>query len=105
MKLGATIGFAAALFASDGLAQGLAYDSGTDATAWPEQAAGGGAAFRIECPRKTATCLQRAQALCGGRYLIGGSPQKSPRVQALTDWGRLAVINTDNPSVIHIRCY
>ncbi|MGA9599242.1 MAG: hypothetical protein WBS22_03120 [Methylocystis sp.] len=105
MKLPAAIGFAAALFASDCLAQGLAYDPWTDTTVWPERVAGREAAFRIDCPRKTAACLQRAQALCGGRYLIGGWPQKSPRVQALTDWGRLAVINTDNPSVIHIRCY
>jgi len=97
MKMRAAVGLAAALFVSDCLAQGLAYDPWTDTTVWPERVAGGGAAFRIDCPRKTAACLQRAQALCGGRYMIGGSPQKSPRVQALTDWGRLAVVN--------IRCY
>ena len=87
MKMRAAIGLAAALFTSDGLAQGLDYDPWTDTIVWPERVAGGGAAFRIVCPRKTAMCLQRAEALCGGRYLIGGSPQKSPRVQALTDWG------------------
>jgi hypothetical protein len=101
----AAMGLAAALLASDCLAQELAYDPWTGTTAWPERVEGGGAAFRIDCPRKTATCLQRAQALCNGRYLIGGSPEKSPRVVALTDWGRLAAINTDNPNVIHIRCY
>jgi hypothetical protein len=105
MKMRAAMGLAAALFASDCLAQGPVYDPWTDTTAWPERVAGGGAAFRIDCPRKTAMCLRRAHALCGGRFLIGGWPQKSPRVQALTDWGRTAVINTDNPSVIHIRCY
>ncbi len=105
MKLRAAIGLVAALFASEGLAQALVYDPGTDTTAWPERVRGGGTAFRIDCPRKTAMCLRRAQELCGGRYLIGGSPSNSPRVMALTDWGRLAVINTDNPSVIHIRCY
>lgn len=67
MKIGATIGFAAALFASDGLAQGLAYDPGMDTTDWPEQAAGGGAAFRIDRPRKKAMCLQRAPK----RYAAG----------------------------------
>jgi hypothetical protein len=101
----AVLALAAALLASDGLAQELAYDPWTGTTAWPERASGGGPAFRIDCPRKPATCLQRAQALCDGRYLIGGSPQKSPPVVALTDWGRLAAINTDNPGVIHIRCY
>jgi hypothetical protein len=105
MKIRAAMGLAAALFASDCLAQGRGFDGWTDTTLWPERVAGGGAAFRIDCPRATADCLARAQALCGGRYLIGGSPQKSPRVQALTAWGRLAVINTDNPGAIHIRCY
>jgi hypothetical protein len=105
MKMRAAMGLAAALLASDCLAQGLVYDPGTGTTAWPERVPGGGVAFRIDCPRKTAMCLRRAYALCGGRYLIGGFPQKSPRVQALTDWGQPAVINTDNPSVIHIRCY
>ncbi len=83
----AALGLAAVLIASDCLAQDLAYDPWTETTAWPERIAGGGSAFRIDCPRKTATCLQRAQALCGGRYLIGGRPEKSPRVVALTDWG------------------
>ena len=105
MKLGAAMGLAAALFASDGLAQGPGYEGWADTTVWPERVAGHRAAFRIDCPRATADCLARAQALCGGRYWVGGSPQKSPRLQALTDWGRLAVINTDNPGVIHIRCY
>ncbi len=101
----AALGLAAALLASDGLAQELAYDPWTGTTAWPERVAGGGSAFRIDCPRKAAACLQRAEALCGGRYFIGGQPQKSPPVVALTDWGRLAAINTANPAVIHIRCY
>jgi hypothetical protein len=105
MKLRAAMGLAAALFVTSAAAQELGYDGWTGTTVWPERVAGHGAAFRIDCPRATAACLQRAHALCGGRYLIGGWPQKSPRVQALTDWGRLAVINTDNPSVIHIRCY
>jgi hypothetical protein len=94
----------AALFVSSAAAQEPLYEGWTATSAWPERSADGATAYRIDCPRATANCLHRAEALCDGRYLIGGSPQNSPRVQALTAWGP-AVVNTDNPGVIHIRCY
>ena len=60
-------------------------------------------AYKITCENGTRFCLQRAEAICAGRYLIAGWPSKSPRVQALLDM-RIETVNTDNPGVIKIVC-
>lgn len=60
-------------------------------------------AYKITCENGTRFCLRRAEAICGGRYLIAGWPQKSPRAQVLLDM-RIETVNTDNPSIIKIVC-
>jgi hypothetical protein len=60
-------------------------------------------AYKITCENGTRFCLQRAEAICGGRYLIAGWPQKSPRAQVLLNM-RIETVNTDNPSIIKIVC-
>ena len=60
-------------------------------------------AYKITCENGTRFCLQRAEAICAGRYLIAGWPSKSPRVQALLNM-RIETVNTDNPSIIKIVC-
>jgi hypothetical protein len=87
------------LFASSCAATQLGYDQWTGTTATPTR----GAELRIECPRSTQSCLERAEAVCHGPYRVIGSPSKSPRVQAEVDW-RIMTVNTDNPSVIHVVC-
>ena len=59
--------------------------------------------YEITCENGTRFCLQRAEAICGGRYLIAGWPQKSPRAQVLLNM-RIETVNTDNPSIIKIVC-
>lgn len=59
--------------------------------------------YKITCENGTRFCLQRAEAICAGRYLIAGWPSKSPRVQALLNM-RIETVNTDNPSIIKIVC-
>ncbi len=60
-------------------------------------------AYKITCENGTRFCLRRAEAICGGRYLIAGWPSKSPRAQVLLDTG-IETVNTDNPSIIKIVC-
>ncbi len=59
--------------------------------------------YEITCVNGTGSCLQRAEAICGGRYLIAGWPSKSPRAQVLLNTG-IETVNTDNPSIIKIVC-
>jgi hypothetical protein len=59
--------------------------------------------YKITCEKGTEFCLQRAEAICGGRYKIAGWPSESPRVQALINM-RIVTVNTDNPSIINIVC-
>ncbi len=59
--------------------------------------------YEITCVNGTRSCLKRAEAICGGRYLIAGWPSKSPRAQVLLDTG-IETVNTDNPSIIKIVC-
>jgi hypothetical protein len=59
--------------------------------------------YKITCEKGTRFCLQRAEAICGGRYKIAGWPSKSPRVQALINM-QIAAVNTDNPNIIKIVC-
>ncbi|MGA9566195.1 MAG: hypothetical protein WBS19_11775 [Candidatus Korobacteraceae bacterium] len=60
-------------------------------------------AYKITCENGTRFCLKRAEAICGGRYLIAGWPSKSPRAQVLLNM-RIETVNTDNPSIIRIVC-
>ena len=60
--------------------------------------------YEITCVNGTRFCLQRAEAICGGRYVIAGWPRKSPRAQVLLNM-RIETVNTDNPSIIKIVCY
>ncbi len=59
--------------------------------------------YKITCDRGMASCLRRAEAVCGGAYKIAGWPSRSPRVQALVDL-RIVTVNTDNPKIIYIAC-
>ncbi len=60
--------------------------------------------YEITCVNGTGSCLQRAEAICGGRYLMAGWPSKSPRAQVLLEHWRIETVNTDNPSIIKIVC-
>jgi len=82
----------------------LGYDEWTRTTAYPAQYARGEVGYKITCEGSTATCLQRAQAMCPGPYRLIGSPHKSPRLQALLPSQNLTVLNTDNPQLIYIAC-
>jgi hypothetical protein len=57
----------------------------------------------IKCPRGTADCLSRAQAVCQGRYRVVPPAGRGPKVQALVDL-RIETINTDNPYVLRVVC-
>ena len=81
----------------------LGYDPVTGTAAVPAKLPRGLPGFRITCPRGTETCVRRAEAICRGRFSIGGWPQKSPRVQALIDT-EIKLVNTDNPNLIYIVC-
>jgi hypothetical protein len=59
--------------------------------------------YEITCVNGTRFCLQRAEAICAGRYLIAGWPSNSPRAQVLLNM-RIETVNTDNPSIIKIVC-
>ena len=60
-------------------------------------------AYKITCENGARFCLKRAEAICGGRYLIAGWPSKSPRAQVLLNM-RIETVNTDNPSIMTIVC-
>lgn len=59
--------------------------------------------YRISCPRATASCLGRADALCGGRYKVIPPPGRGPRVQALVNL-KVVLVDTDNPYEITVAC-
>jgi len=60
--------------------------------------------YKIVCDRGMDYCLQRAEAICGGRsYKIAGWPAVSPRVQALVNM-QIVTVNTDNSKIIYIVC-
>jgi len=82
----------------------LGFDPWSSTNATPIHLYRGANGYEITCENGTRFCLQRAEAICGGRYLIAGSPWKSPRAQVLLN-GRIETVNTDNPSIITVACY
>jgi hypothetical protein len=84
-------------------AAGLGPDpvSRTDATeiALPHKEAG----YLVQCPRATADCISRAQAICRGRFRVVPPSGHGPRVQALVNLNIVA-IDTDNPDRIRFVC-
>ena len=77
------------------------YDPSTGTRALPTQY--GHADFRIDCSRGSASCLERAEAVCHGAYRIIGQPTVAPRVQAYVHWN-LVPLNTDNPNILYVAC-
>jgi len=59
--------------------------------------------YLIKCPKSTASCITRAQAICQGRFNVIPPIGRGPKVQALIDL-EIRVIDTDNPSEIRIAC-
>ncbi len=78
-------------------------DPSTDTVAVPIAIRESPVAYRISCPRATASCLSRAEAVCGGRYRLVSPAGRGPRVQALVDL-KIAVVDTDNPYEITVAC-
>jgi hypothetical protein len=78
-------------------------DPSTDTVAVPVSMKESRAAYRISCPRATASCLSRAEAICGGRYRLVHPAGRAPRVQALVDL-KVTVVDTDNPYEITVAC-
>ena len=81
----------------------LGYDPWSGTLAYPIHLYRSEIGYKITCENGTRFCLKRAEAICGGRYLIAGWPRKSPRAQVLLDM-RIETVNTDNPSIITIVC-
>jgi hypothetical protein len=59
--------------------------------------------YKVSCPKSTADCLSRAQAICQGAYEVVDRPMRSPRLQALVN-NEIVTINTDNPHELLIKC-
>ena len=81
----------------------LGFDPWSNTLAIPIYLYRGTNGYEITCVKGMRFCLQRAEAICDGRYLIAGWPQKSPRVQAYL-YTRIETVNTDNPNIIKIVC-
>ncbi len=60
-------------------------------------------ALKITCPEGAASCMSRADAICGGNYETVGSAASSPRAQVLVDL-RLVTVNSDSPYELVVAC-
>ncbi len=78
-------------------------DPSTVTVAVPITTSESAVAYRISCPRATASCLGRADALCGGRYRLIYPKGRGPRVQALVNL-KVVLVDTDNPYEITVAC-
>ncbi len=101
-----SIGIAALIglsFLSCDASAALGADPTTETMATPIALPEGPTAYRISCPRATAACLSRAEAVCRGRYRVVSPAGRGPRVQALVNL-KTALVNTDNPYEITVAC-